>query len=148
MLDRFIWGTVTRISPEAPVPVVHVENESAYPGGAANVARNLLPFAGQVRVMGLLGPGHQGDLLIENFEKEGLNTEHLVCEEGRETIVKTRVVAKSQQVVRIDREQRRPISPEVVQQLLKEIDQLGPNIDAIILEDYAKGMLTQELVDV
>ena len=78
MLDRFIWGNVSRISPEAPVPVVHVQRESAYPGGAANVARNLLPFAGQVHVMGVLGPGMMGDLLRKNFEEEGLATDALV----------------------------------------------------------------------
>ncbi len=147
MLDRFIWGNVTRISPEAPVPVVHVQRESAYPGGAANVARNLLPFAKQVHVMGVLGPGMMGDLLRANFEKEGLSTEALVVDDGYETIVKTRVVARSQQIVRIDRETPRSVSQEVVEQMKARFTELLPSLDAIILEDYAKGLLGQDFVD-
>ncbi|MFT4640747.1 MAG: bifunctional ADP-heptose synthase (sugar kinase/adenylyltransferase), partial [Verrucomicrobiales bacterium] len=92
MLDRFIWGNVSRISPEAPVPVVHVQRESAYPGGAANVARNLLPFTGNVSVMGVRGPGIMGDLLVDNFTQEGLSKEDLFCDANYETIVKTRIV--------------------------------------------------------
>ncbi|NCF86352.1 MAG: D-glycero-beta-D-manno-heptose-7-phosphate kinase [Verrucomicrobiaceae bacterium] len=147
MLDRFIWGNVSRISPEAPVPVVHVQRESAYPGGAANVARNLLPFAGQVHVMGVLGPGMMGDLLRKNFEEEGLSTEALVVDEGYETIVKTRVVARSQQVVRIDRETPRSVSSRVVKQMKAHFSELLPSLDAIIIEDYAKGLLGQDFVD-
>jgi len=128
------------------VPIVHVQDESAYPGGAANVARNLLPFAGSVAVIGVLGHGPQGDLLMENFAKEGLDTSHLIREEGRETIVKTRVLAKSQQMVRIDRERPQKISPQVMDQVLATIDRLLPEMDGVILEDYAKGMLSQELV--
>ena len=147
MLDRFIWGNVSRISPEAPVPVVHVQRESAYPGGAANVARNLLPFAGHVSVMGIHGPGIMGDLLLENFAQEGLSTEDLFCDTGYETIVKTRVVARSQQVVRIDRETPRQVGEEIVAQIQKRIEERLPSLDAIIIEDYAKGLLGQPLVD-
>ncbi len=147
MLDRFIWGNVTRISPEAPVPVVQVQRESAYPGGAANVARNLLPFASNVTVVGVLGPGIMGDLLRENFEKEGLSTGHLVVDESYETIVKTRVVARSQQVVRIDRERPHAVSAAVAAEIETRIASCLPSMDAVIIEDYAKGLLGQPLVD-
>ena len=147
MLDRFIWGNVSRISPEAPVPIVHVQRESAYPGGAANVARNLLPFAKNVHVMGALGPGIMGDLLRENFEEVGLSTDALFVDEGYETIVKTRVVARSQQVVRIDRETPCSVNPAVIAQMLERLVTLMPSLDAIIIEDYAKGLLGQGFVD-
>ncbi len=147
MLDRFIWGNVSRISPEAPVPVVHVERESAYPGGAANVARNLIPFAKEVSVMGVLGPGMMGDFLLENFTEEALSTDDLFRDDGYETIVKTRVVARSQQVVRIDRETPRPVSQDVVDRIRNRFEERLPQMDAVIIEDYAKGLLGQELVD-
>jgi D-beta-D-heptose 7-phosphate kinase/D-beta-D-heptose 1-phosphate adenosyltransferase len=147
MLDRFVWGNVSRISPEAPVPVVHVTHESAYPGGAANVARNLLPFAKKVHIMGLIGAGPQGDLLLENFQADGLETDQLQRDTDYETIVKTRVVARNQQVVRIDRETPRPVSEAVVDRLLAKVEALMPEIDGIVMEDYGKGLLSQRLVD-
>lgn len=147
MLDRFIWGNVSRISPEAPVPVVRVERESAYPGGAANVARNLLPFAKEVRTMGVIGPGMMGDLLLENLRREGLNTEDLFRDEDYETIVKTRVVARSQQVVRIDREKPKPVHAGVLEQMRQRFAERLSGVDAVILEDYAKGLFDQTLVD-
>lgn len=147
MLDRFIWGNVSRISPEAPVPVVHVERESAYPGGAANVARNLLPFAKDVHVVGILGPGMMGDLLRSNFEEAGLSTGALLVDEGYETIVKTRIIARGQQVVRVDRETPRSVSPEIATRLQEKVEKLLPSVDAIIIEDYAKGLLGQTFVD-
>ncbi|MFT5401602.1 MAG: rfaE bifunctional protein kinase chain/domain [Verrucomicrobiales bacterium] len=147
MLDRFIWGNVSRISPEAPVPVVHVQRESAYPGGAANVARNLLPFTGNVSVMGVRGPGIMGDLLVDNFTQEGLSKEDLFCDANYETIVKTRIVARSQQVVRIDRETLRPVGEDVVAKIRQRLEDRLPTLDAIIIEDYAKGLLGQSLID-
>lgn len=145
MLDRFIWGNVSRISPEAPVPVVHVQRESSYPGGAANVARNLLPFAKHVDVIGVLGPGMMGDLLLENFRAEGLGTENLFRDDGYETIVKTRVVARSQQVVRIDRETPRPVSETIVSAIKQRFEERLAAVDAVIIEDYGKGLLGQPL---
>ena len=147
MLDRFIWGSVSRISPEAPVPVVRVQRESAYPGGAANVARNLLPFAGNVSVMGVIGPGKTGDLLVENFKEEGMATGDLFRDDDYETIVKTRVVAQSQQVVRIDWEKPHPVAKAVRAQVLQRLEEKLPGLDAIIMADYGKGLLGQELVD-
>lgn len=146
MLDRFIFGNVSRISPEAPVPVVHVEHETAYPGGAANVARNLLPFCDRPLVAGAYGPGTDGERLLHYFQQSGLDTSSLLEEEGRKTIVKIRVVARGQQVVRVDRETRQPLSPDLVRRTLELTEKLLPHLDGIIFEDYAKGMLTDELV--
>lgn len=148
MLDRFIWGNVTRISPEAPVPVVHVVREDAYPGGAANVARNLAPFAGRVDVLGVTGAGLLTDQLLGLLEAGGIATDGILVSHEHETIVKTRIIARSQQMARIDRETIRPPSPETLARALGWFRSQLPETDAVILEDYAKGFLTQELVDV
>lgn len=147
MLDRFIRGNVSRISPEAPVPVVHVTREDAYPGGAANVARNLAPFAAQVHVLGVTGTGPLTDQLLGLLTQHGIDTSGLLASAEHETIVKTRVVARGQQVARIDRETIKAPSPALVARALIWLDAILPQVDAIILEDYAKGFLTQELVD-
>lgn len=147
MLDRFVRGNVSRISPEAPVPVVHVTREDAYPGGAANVARNLAPFAGRVHVLGVTGTGPLTSQLHALLTEHGIDTSGLLASDEHETIVKTRVVARGQQVARIDRETIRPPSPALVARALEWLDHRLPETDAVILEDYAKGFLTQELVD-
>ena len=147
MLDRFIRGNVSRISPEAPVPVVHVTREDAYPGGAANVARNLAPFAGQVSVLGVTGTGPLTAQLHDLLTAHGIDTSGLLASAEHETIVKTRVVARGQQVARIDRETIQPPSPALVARALAWLDERLPQVDAIIIEDYAKGFLTQALVD-
>ena len=147
MLDRFIWGNVTRISPEAPVPVVHVTREDAYPGGAANVARNLAPFAGRVSVLGVTGPGPLTEQLHALLVSGDIDTSGLLEDAEHETIVKTRIIARSQQVARIDRERVRPPSAALQARALDWLDERLPEVDAVILEDYDKGFLTQELVD-
>lgn len=147
MLDRFVWGNVTRISPEAPVPVVEVSRESSYPGGAANVARNLLPFCARVSVAGLVGEDVYGAELTALLRAAGIETEGLLAVAGHQTIVKTRILARSQQVVRIDREKRQAPAPEVQAQILGYLERRLPDVDAIIIEDYGKGFITQELAD-
>jgi D-beta-D-heptose 7-phosphate kinase/D-beta-D-heptose 1-phosphate adenosyltransferase len=106
MLDEFVWGTVSRISPEAPVPVVEVLEESSYPGGAANVARNLRPFCAGVHLCGLVGTDAHAGRFRDLLSAERIATDALVADPERPTIVKTRIVARQQQVVRVDREQR------------------------------------------
>ena len=147
MLDRFIWGNVTRISPEAPVPVVHVVREDAYPGGAANVARNLAPFAGWVDVMGLVGEGALTDQLLGLLRAAGIDTGGLLISPEHETIVKTRIIARSQQVARIDRETIRPIGAALETRSLEWFRERLGDTDAVIIEDYAKGFLSQRMVD-
>src|SRR3954470_7765378 len=112
MLDEFVWGKVGRISPEAPVPVVEVSGESFYPGGAANVARNLREFISNVAVIGVFGTDRGGRQLSDLLGAQQIDTSSSVEEPGFPTIVKTRIIARQQQVVRVDREQIRAPSAE------------------------------------
>jgi rfaE bifunctional protein kinase chain/domain len=146
MLDRFIWGSVSRISPEAPVPVIDVTREECYPGGAANVARNLTPFAARVSVMGRAGTDSEGDLLLRILAERDLNSDG-VLRGTLPTTVKTRVVARSQQVVRIDRETRAPLTDAERGAALDFLRTHLDDIDAIILQDYGKGFVDQAFVD-
>ncbi|MBI5085942.1 MAG: hypothetical protein HZB13_15260 [Acidobacteria bacterium] len=142
MLDEFVWGNVSRISPEAPVPVVEVTGESFYAGGAANVARNLREFTAGVGVAGLVGGDGAGARLLQLLDQAGIDTLCVERDMRRKTIVKTRVIARHQQVVRIDRDAR--LAPDDAQtaRLLATIGQHMPDWDAVIFSDYAKGFLT------
>lgn len=147
MLDRFLWGNVSRISPEAPVPVVEVARESSYPGGAANVARNLVPFCRSVSVLGIAGTGPDAGELLNLLQHQGIDTSAVIQNVAHRTIVKTRVIAQGQQVVRIDHEEPRLPSPEDLSHMLAHLEPRLAGFDAIIIEDYAKGLISQELVD-
>jgi len=145
MLDRFIWGKVTRISPEAPVPVVNIEKEAEYPGGAANAARNLVPFAGAVLMMGRVGADQDGYTLKDILKEGGIDSTG-VQRTDCETITKTRIIASKQQVVRFDREKTVPISGEVVDLAKQFLLQRAHQLDGLIISDYGKGFVTTELV--
>jgi phosphoheptose isomerase len=147
MLDEFVWGRVSRISPEAPVPVVDVIRESSYPGGAANVARNVKEFCPSVLLMGLVGADGHAERLRRNLEQGGINLDAVQVDPSYQTIVKTRIVARQQQVVRVDREKLQALSAELQIQCIQSIRALLPEIDAIIFEDYGKGFLQQFFVD-
>lgn len=147
MLDWFVWGSVSRISPEAPVPVVEVQSESRYPGGAANVARNITPFGARVELSGLYGTDADGNLLAESLAEHGIGMDLCLRRSEYQTITKTRVVARHQQVVRIDRERRRRLAPEIAEELVAKIRQMLPQIDGVIVEDYGKGLICRELVE-
>lgn len=145
MLDRFIWGAVRRISPEAPVPVVEVESETYMLGGAANVLHNLIALGGQAQICGLVGqdqPGLQVRELLEDLE---VADDGLVQSDQRPTTVKTRVVAQSQQVVRVDRENRQPADPKETTAILLYLESQIPLVDAVIISDYAKGLITRKV---
>jgi D-glycero-beta-D-manno-heptose-7-phosphate kinase len=146
MLDEFVWGKVGRISPEAPVPVVEVTGESFYPGGAANVARNLREFVGHVAVVGMFGSDRGGRHLRDLMEEQKIETKSAVEDPGFATIVKTRIIARNQQVVRVDREQLRSPTPAQVSAIVRNVQRQLPKTDAIIFEDYGKGFLAGELV--
>jgi D-glycero-beta-D-manno-heptose-7-phosphate kinase len=146
MLDEFVWGKVGRISPEAPVPVVEVSRETSYPGGAANVARNLREFVEQTSVIGLIGTDRGGQELRDLLEKERIKTCEVIEDPAFRTIVKTRIIARQQQVVRVDREQLRALTAAQIDRVTESIRRELPNLDAIVFEDYGKGFLSSELV--
>ncbi len=146
MLDEFVWGKVGRISPEAPVPVVEVTGESFYPGGAANVARNLREFVERVAIIGLLGKDRSGQQLRELLSEQKIDTSDAVEEASFHTIVKTRIIARHQQVVRVDRENFVGPSTSRIKEVVAAVRKNIPETDAIIFEDYGKGFLSTELV--
>jgi len=146
MLDEVVWGKVGRISPEAPVPVVEVTGESFYPGGAANVARNLREFVEGVAVIGMLGKDRSGRQLRELLTAQNIDTSNAVEEETFSTIVKTRIIALHQQVVRVDREKIVDPSPKQIAKVVAAVRSAIQQTDAIIFEDYGKGFVTTELV--
>lgn len=146
MLDEFVWGKVGRISPEAPVPVVEVTGESFYPGGAANVARNLREFVAQASVIGLIGGDSGGRRLRALLAECNIATDAMIEDAEFQTIVKTRIIARQQQVVRVDREQIQPLRPEQIAGLTDQVEGQLSEIDAIVFEDYGKGFLSAELV--
>jgi D-glycero-beta-D-manno-heptose-7-phosphate kinase len=148
MLDEFVWGKVSRISPEAPVPVVEVSGESYYPGGAANVARNLREFTEHVSVMGVSGVDGYGDRLHSLLAESGIDSGGVQRDTGAVTAVKTRVIARNQQVVRVDRERPTPLTEEQFARARQYLEAAIPDVDGVIVADYGKGFLTQELADV
>lgn len=146
MLDEFVWGKVGRISPEAPVPVVQVTGESFFPGGAANVARNLRGFLDKVSVIGLIGKDRGGQQLRDLLAKGRIDISDSIDDEKFPTIVKTRIIARHQQVVRVDREKTTKSTPTQISKVVAAVKKKLPNTDAIIFEDYGKGFLTHALV--
>jgi len=146
MLDRYVWGVVNRISPEAPVPVVEVTNEFVRLGGAANVANNLYSLGAMPIPIGIVGKDAEGNELIELMRQLNFPTNWILIDEARPTVVKTRIIANDQHVVRADRESRTPIRPEIMTKALDFIASIIHQVDAIIIEDYNKGLLTKELI--
>jgi rfaE bifunctional protein kinase chain/domain len=147
MLDEFIWGKVSRISPEAPVPIIEVSDQSYYPGGAANVARNLREFTRGVSVMGVVGTDSPADHLRGLLHDNGIEIGAIQQLPGYQTIVKTRIIARQQHVVRVDRESASGPDPACHAGAIVQFQRMLPEIDAVIIEDYAKGFLNQAFVD-
>lgn len=147
MLDNFIWGEVNRISPEAPVPVVEVREESQLLGGSANVAHNLASLGGRVLVTGVVGQDPAGQALMTLFNRIAVPTAGLISEDGRPTTVKTRIIAHHQQVVRFDREWRAPLQADTGARILAFLRKSLPDLHGIIVSDYAKGVVTRDFLD-
>ena len=143
MLDEYIWGEVQRISPEAPVPVVNMRHRTYVPGGAANVATNVASLGGSPLLVGVVGDDQAAEQLGEALRQQGVDTTGLLVDEERQTTLKTRVVACNQQVLRIDCEQRRPLSAELEAQLIKRSAKFLPGTDACIVSDYGKGVVSE-----
>ena len=142
MLDEYIWGTVSRISPEAPVPVVEVQNRTWIAGGAANTAANVASLGGHAIVLGLIGEDSSSDHIIQILQAKDIDTSPLLCDANRPTSTKTRVIAHGQQIVRYDLEQRDPIPLTHQQALLRRAESLMPTISAVVISDYGKGVIT------
>ncbi|MEA1971465.1 MAG: D-glycero-beta-D-manno-heptose-7-phosphate kinase [Thermodesulfobacteriota bacterium] len=146
MVDQFIWGKVSRISPEAPVPVVKVTSESLLLGGCANVLNNVFSMGGKVAVSGIVGSDDMGSWLIDKLKKMNIDTAGIIVEHERPTIVKTRVVAHSQQVVRFDREDKSPVSRDSLQGIIEYIKSMKDGLGAVVISDYNKGVFSEELI--
>jgi rfaE bifunctional protein kinase chain/domain len=147
MADHFIWGKVSRISPEAPVPVVEVKKDHFTLGGCANVLNNIFAMGGRVHLAGVVGSDETGRRLLSEFRSRGLDTGGIVVESGRPTTLKTRIVAHGQQVVRFDREERKPVQAKSVRNILSYIESLRDDLGALVVSDYSKGVVTRPLLD-
>ncbi|HVF29403.1 MAG TPA: D-glycero-beta-D-manno-heptose-7-phosphate kinase [Pyrinomonadaceae bacterium] len=146
MLDRYWWGSVTRISPEAPVPVVRLKNTSLAAGGAANVAVNVAGLGATAILLGVVGDDDEARLIPSILAKAGVSGQNLIGVDDRPTTSKTRIIAHSQQVVRVDKEESEPISAEVEDRICSSFTDLLPGVDAIAVSDYGKGVLTDRLL--
>jgi D-beta-D-heptose 7-phosphate kinase/D-beta-D-heptose 1-phosphate adenosyltransferase len=142
MLDEYIYGTVSRISPEAPVPVLRVEKKEYFLGGAANVATNISSLGGKAHLFGMLGDDHKGKMIKRMLEEIGIS--YTLYDHLKETIQKTRIIASNQQIVRVDSGETDPIGLDIEKNVRSEISRIMPSI--IVVSDYAKGFITAELL--
>jgi rfaE bifunctional protein kinase chain/domain len=147
MLDRYFWGSVARISPEAPVPVVEIESESMRLGGAANVANNVKSLGADPILIGVIGNDNTGTLLHDLIVENAFTPIGLIVADDRPTTVKTRVIAHGQHVVRFDRETKTEISDTLQRRILDIVRQNVHSLDAIIIEDYNKGVVVKSLIN-
>jgi D-beta-D-heptose 7-phosphate kinase/D-beta-D-heptose 1-phosphate adenosyltransferase len=147
VLDHYIWGKVSRISPEAPVPVVNVTRENLLLGGATNVVQNINALGGSVSVCGVIGCDEAGGRVRQLLGAQGISADGLIEDAGRPTTIKTRIIAHNQQVVRFDRETRDRMGKDVHKRVFDYVKQrIAGGLDAIVLSDYCKGVVTAELV--
>jgi D-glycero-beta-D-manno-heptose-7-phosphate kinase len=146
MIDRYYWGNVHRVSPEAPVPVVEVESESVRLGGAANVASNIQALGGSAVMVGLVGNDHPGEQLQALLRERGFDTSAVLIDKGRPTTVKTRVIAHGQHVVRIDNESKQDASEALAATIIDVVRRNIRSFDGVVLEDYNKGVVTREVI--
>lgn len=148
MLDEFIWGDVSRISPEAPVPVVEIKRESTHLGGAANVMANLLALGAQAWVIGVVGEDAAAEKLRASLRRDGGGQADglLVADNSRPTTIKTRIIAHNQMVVRADRERRAPVNGETEERIITAVKAALENADALVISDYDKGVVTPRIL--
>lgn len=144
MLDEHIWSKVNRISPEAPVPIADVSRITHVPGGCGNVAVNIAALGGTPYLVGIIGRDSSGEKLRKALKQAFVPTQHLIVEASRPTILKSRIIAASQHVVRVDREDRTELSPALLKRLSAKLRQLITAVDAVIISDYAKGAVNHQ----
>lgn len=147
ILDKYLWGEVERISPEAPVPIVDVKKETVNLGGACNVAWNLSSLDVKTTIAGVVGKDENAKILKSLLQRKNINT-ILIEDKNRPTTEKTRVIAVSQQLLRIDRESKEKLKEEVREKLIKELKNQAQNFDAIIISDYGKGVISRDVIEV
>jgi D-beta-D-heptose 7-phosphate kinase/D-beta-D-heptose 1-phosphate adenosyltransferase len=146
MLDKYIFGKVDRISPEAPVQVLEVEKEEYTPGGAANVANNIASLQANASIVGTVGNDNEANILLNELKKRNINTEGIFTDKNKPTTRKVRILGHKQQLLRIDYEKKEYINKEIENNILNFIKNTT-NIDAIIISDYAKGVITKNLIE-
>ena len=146
MLDEYVWGRATRVSPEAPVLVVEQLRTTYAPGGTGNVAANIAALGGDATLIAVVGDDPLGGILRQALDEVGIDHSGLVISPGRPTTVKTRVLAQNQQVVRVDCEDRTPVSVEIETELVAQVRSRIDAVDAILFSDYCKGVLTDRVV--
>ncbi len=146
ILDKYIWGEVSRISPEAPVPVVEIKDETERLGGAANVVNNIVSLGGKSWLCGIIGDDISGKELLKTTFDLGIDTSGIITDSLRHTSVKTRVVAFNQQVVRFDKETKEPLGTEKIEEIIKYVKKRINDIDAVIVADYGKGVVSARLM--
>ncbi len=146
ILDHYIWGNVNRVSPEAPVPVVHVNSESYRMGGAANVYHNIATLGGQVELCGVIGDDPYGKHILKDIRNISKQRTGIFIDRSRPTIKKTRVIAHNQQIVRYDVEQRDTIAGSIERKIIRHVNSRLPDLSCIVISDYAKGLITEELM--
>lgn len=146
IMDEYIWGNVSRISPEAPVPVVDVQDQTKMLGGAANVLNNIISLGGRAILCGVIGNDPTGREILERLKTTGSATRGIVVEQKRPTSIKTRIIAHNQQVVRFDRESRKGIESESRDKLLRIVQEHRGEIDAVLVADYGKGVVSEALM--
>ncbi len=146
MIDNYIWGSVNRISPEAPVPVVEVESESTRLGGAANVASNITSLGAKAFLIGVVGNDSSAGEFKTILKEQGMSADGVVSDPSRPTTVKTRVIAHNQHVVRIDREEKKDVAIAIQDKIFDVLEKQIDRLDGIIIEDYNKGVIVKELI--
>lgn len=145
MVDHYIWGGASRLSPEAPVPIVHVKSESTTLGGAGNLTQNLVSLGAELVVAGVIGEDTAGGQLTEILTNEGVSTHTIIIDAGRPTTVKTRVLVGNHQLVRIDREMTDELSLDIEDKLMANLDGAMDDVDIVVLSDYKKGLFSDSL---
>jgi rfaE bifunctional protein kinase chain/domain len=147
MLDRYLWGTASRLSPEAAVPVVDFVEQSECLGGAGNVAANFAALGARVEAFGVIGSDESGRALQKSLRAASIADKGVLVDSKRVTTVKTRIIARHQQVVRVDRERREPLRAETQEKLLHQLFSALKQVDALVLSDYDKGLITDDFAD-
>lgn len=146
MLDRYLWGRVSRISPEAPVPIVDIEEEEIRLGGAGNVANNLIGLGAIPVISGVVGDDDWGRLFRSILQEKRLNDQGLIIDEGRPTTMKTRIIGNDQHIARVDREKTLPVDRDIQARIFSFVEDIISDIEGVIIQDYNKGVVVSELI--